>query len=52
MNMVPAAAQTGMTTWLLVVIGATGIDADPCCCRATDPDMAVSGSTGWYFVMA
>lgn len=28
------------------------IDTDPCCCMATDPDMALSISMCWHFTMA
>lgn len=38
--------RPGTAPWPLVETGATDIDPDLCCCRTTDPDMALGGRMG------
>ena len=42
----------GTSPCSLVAIPATDIDNDLCQCRAKDPDMALSVSSGWDFTVA
>jgi hypothetical protein len=43
---------TPVAALALVVIWATDIDTDPCCCVATHSDAALSGSSGWDLTVA
>lgn len=45
------AAQTEIYTRSLVVTWVRDVDTDPCCSKAMDPDMALSGSKGCDFTI-
>lgn len=41
--------RPGMSEWSLEITYIMDIDSDPCCSMAMDPDVTLSGSTGWDF---